>query len=244
MARLFNGATDQVSYGSAASIDDMDPFTLFFVFRASTLDTTFRYLVRKQPLNLSLHDSIIECERGYATTSLSAVSSTTISTGIWYALFVVNGGAGVAPHLYLATLGGALAEVSYTTQTTPVGTITTDAANSFVVGFRDATRRFVGDIALAVAWEEVLSIDACRRMLYRPSNTATSRLLSNLGWGTTDIDMSGLANNGTPTATTVSNHPPFLGAQFGMSEMRPYVVSAAASAIPRFWAQYRRRHAG
>ncbi len=210
----FNAATAQVNFGSAASIDDLATCTFMFIYRPTTVDATFRYLWRKEgtgTTSINHHDSDLEFERDYSTTPLAASSTgDIISANNWYVTFLVDGGAGVAPRIYHALLGSALAEVSYGGQTTPVGTLTTDAAGSALVGFRDSTRRFIGDIAVVAVWEEVFSLEQCKQQYWRAFTTANSRLLSHLGFnGTgTQADWSGSGNTGAVTAATVTDHAP------------------------------------
>ena len=235
MALNFNGATAQVDFGSGSTIDDLATLTIMFVFKATTLDSTFRYLLRKFTvgvggINVNSHDSILEFTRAYTaqTTNLTAVSSTTISTGTWYIAFFVDGGAAVAPHIYYAAIGNALAEVSYTTQTSPLGTLDTDAAASALVGFRDATRRWVGDISTFAMWAEAMTIGQCREAYYSFYPSANLKVFSHLGYaGTgTQPDWSGHFNTGAVTAATVSPHAP-LQVWGGALSYSPYVVAAA-----------------
>ena len=210
----FNGTTDQVDFGSAASLDDMMPVTFMFIYRPTTLDTTFRYLWWKLGTGRSYithHDSDLEFARIYSGTNAFATSTGDIlSANNWYVTFLVDGGAAVATRIYHAQLGSALAEVSYGIQDTPTGTLTTDAAGSVLVGFRDSTRRFIGDIAVVAVWEEAFSLDQCIAQYWRVSMTANSQLYSHLGFnGTgTQADWSGKANGGTVTGTTVTSHAP------------------------------------
>ena len=211
----FNATTAQVDFGSAASLDDLGPTTWMFIYRPSTLDTTFRYLLRKVSsgtgTNINHNNSDLEFTRNYSTTAMVALSTgDVISADNWYVSFFVDGGASVAPRIYHAQLGNALTEVSYGQQDTPVGTLTGDAAGSALVGFRDATRRFIGDIAVVKVWEEAFSIDQCKQQYWRGSPTANSRLLTQLGFnGTgTQPDWSGNLNTGAVTAATVTDHAP------------------------------------
>ena len=211
----FNATTAEVDFGSAASLDDLGPSTWMFIYRPTTVDTTFRYLWRKfisgSGTNINHHDSDLEFSRGYSTTNMVTFSTgDVISANNWYVTFFVDGGAAVAPRIYHAQLGTALAEVSYGTQTTPVGALTTDAAASALVGFRNSTNRFIGDIAVVAVWEEVLSLDQCKQQYWRAFPTANSRLLTHLGFnGTgTQPDWSGNLNTGAVTAATVTDHAP------------------------------------
>ena len=210
----FNATTAEVDFGSAASLDDLGPSTWMFIYRPSTLDATFRYLWRKSATgatNIEHHDSDIGLSRAYSGTNLSVFSTgDVISAGNWYVSFFIDAGVSVNPRIYHALLGTALAEVSYGSQTAPMGTVTGDAAASVLVGFRDATRRFIGDIAVVAIWEEVLSLDQCKQQYWRAFPTANSRMLTHLGFnGTgTQADWSGNLNTGAVTAATVTDHAP------------------------------------
>ena len=215
MALNFNGTTHQVDFGSAGSLDDLGPCTFMFIYRPTTVDTTFRYLWRKNVgpggTSINHHDSDLEFIRGYSTTNMIAFSTgDIISAGNWYITFFVDGGVGVAPRIYHAQLGNTLTEPSYAQQDTPVGTLGTDASASALVGLRDSTRRFIGDIAVVSVWEEVLSLDQCKQQYWRAFTTANSRLLTHLGFnGTgTQADWSGNLNTGAVTAATVTDHAP------------------------------------
>ena len=251
MALNFNGTTAEVDFGSAASLDDMVPVTLMFIYRPSTVDTTFRYLWRKNVgpggTNINHHDSDLEFTRNYSTTNMVAFSTgDIISADNWYVSFFVDGGAAVAPHLYHAALGSALAEVSYGTQDTPVGTLGTDASATALVGIRDATRRFIGDIAVVSVWEEALSLGQCKAQYYRVALTANSRLYCHLGYaGTgTQPDWSGNFNSGAVTGATVAPHVP-LGPSFGFDSDWQGAFTAAAVgglSIPVAMNSYRQRY--
>ena len=211
----FNGTTHQVDFGSAASIDDLVTCTFMFIYRPTTVDTTFRYLWRKHTgsagTSINHNNSDFELDRIYSTTDMF-VSSTgdIISANNWYVTFFVDAGAGVAPRIYHALLGSALAEVSYGAQQTPVGTLTTDASATALVGFRDSTSRFIGDIAVVAVWEEVFSLEDCKQQYWRAFPTVNSRVLTHLGFnGTgTQPDWTGSGNSGTVTGTTVTGHAP------------------------------------
>lgn len=237
MSLNFNGATDQVDFGSASSLDDLATATVMFIFRPTTLDATFRYLYRKidiGAINIVSHDNFLEFTRVYGTTNLIILSSTTISINNWYIAFFVDGGAGVAPHLYLAQLGSALAEVSYTTQQTPVGTLTSDAGGSLLVGFRDDPRRFIGDIALISIWTDVLSLNQCSIQYRKPILSVNSKLLCYLGYNGTgsQIDWSGNANNGTVTGTAIGNGAGIIPYT---RKLRPFSSYAVAAVAGRIW---------
>ena len=209
----FNGTTHQVDCGSAASLDDLGPSTWMYVYRPTTLDTTFRYMWRKAAAgtNINHHDSDLEFTRTYSTTNVDTFSTgDIISANNWYVSFFVDGGAAVAPVIFHAQLGNALAEPSYGTQITPAGTLTSDAADTILIGFRDATRRFVGDIALVVVWEKALSLGEAKDHYHRAHNLLESRLFVPLGFngtGTQD-DWSGDGNTCTVTGATVAEHAP------------------------------------
>ena len=211
----FNATTAEVDFGSAASVDDLGPSTYMFIYRPTTLDATFRYFWRKFQgpggTNIEHHDSDIGIARIYSTTNMVATSTgDVISAGNWYVSFFVDGGVAVAPRIYHAQLGSALVEVSYAQQDTPVGTLTGDATATVLVGFRDATRRFIGDMAVVAVWEEAFSLDQCKAQYWRAVPTATSVLISQLGFnGTgTQPDWSGNLNTGAVTAATVTDHAP------------------------------------
>ncbi len=211
----FNGTTHQVDFGSAASLDDLGPSTFMFIYRPTTLDVTFRYLWRKFQgpggTNINHHDSDLDFARVYSTTNMVITSTgDVISAGNWYITFFVDGGVGVAPRIYHTQLGNTLTEPSYAQQDTPVGALTTDASATALVGIRDATRRFVGDIAVVAVWEEAFSLDQCIQQYWRAFPTVNSRVLTHLGFnGTgTQPDWTGSGNSGTVTGATVSTHAP------------------------------------
>ncbi|KKL73893.1 hypothetical protein LCGC14_2070350 [marine sediment metagenome] len=221
-----------------------------FIYRPTTLDATFRYLWRKNVgpggTNINHHDSDLEFTRGYSTTNMAAFSTgDIISAGNWYITFFVDGGVGVAPRIYHAQLGNTLTEPSYAQQDTPVGTLGTDASASALVGFRDSTRRFIGDIAVVSVWEEVLSLGQCKAQYYRVALTANFRLYCHLGYaGTgTQPDWSGNFNSGAVTGATVAPHVS-LGPSFGFDSdwQGAFTAAVGGLSIPVAMNSYRQRY--
>ena len=218
MALNFNGTTHQVDFGSAGSLDDLGACTFMFIYRPTTLDTTFRYLWRKFAgpggTNINHNNSDLEFARVYVTTNLAAISTgNIISASNWYITFFVDGGVGVAPRIYHAQLGNTLTEPSYAQQDTPVGALTTDASATALVGIRDSTRRFVGDIARVAVWDQAFSLKDCRQNYWRFLASPNLHLFCELGYGHgvgSQLDWSGNQNDGTVTGATLIKHPPVL----------------------------------
>ena len=81
----FNATTAEVDFGSAASLDDLAASTYMFIYRPTTVDTTFRYLWRKFQgpggTNINHHDSDIEFTRVYSTTNMVALKLSPLFTG-------------------------------------------------------------------------------------------------------------------------------------------------------------------
>ena len=238
MALNFNGIDHQVSFGSPTTLDNLAASTYMFIYKPATLDSTFRYLYRKvvDPggTNINHHDSDLEFTRGYGITNLVAFSTgDIISSGNCYISFFVDGGASVAPHIYHAQLGSLLTEPSYAQQDTPTGTLDTDASASLLVGFRDSTRRFIGDVSRVAVWAEAFSLADCQMNYWRFLANVNMRLFCELGYGHgtgTQLDWSGNGNDGTVTGAALANHPPIVPVLPRWSASIPVIEVAAVAA--------------
>jgi hypothetical protein len=213
MARDFSGATDRVDFGSGASLDDVNIFTYAaWVYPTSAAVTRVLFTKgggsgKRFRLFGGTSAGSMMLAVSQATTIATAQSAgSTVTANAWQFLAATFDGSFV-PRLYRATLGSTVAEVSYATQTTGVGGITSDAAQSMLVG-GDASNPFPGRMAEAFILPAVLNAGQLTTLAYGML-PRECRLYAPL-WGNAspEPDYSGNKNNGTLTGSAAGVHVP------------------------------------
>lgn len=214
------GATsDNVSFGSAASLDNLSPMTFLCILRATTL-TAGRVIVGKQNtatagLRFTVDTTVgtMNLRRQRATTALNYSANTLpLVTGKWMlAAFTMDMGATPAAHIYRADKDTPIAECGYSASNNGSGTPTSDASYNLRVGNDDRlTVAFQGDIAVVAIFNRVLTIQEIQDWYHNPRGTISGCVLySRLGWyGTgTQPDWSGSGNNGTASGASLNTGP-------------------------------------
>ena len=224
MARTFDGTDDQIAFGSEAAIDDLSAYTAAVLVRTTGNVTSERVLVSKFTAgfvgtiylgatgdggnNNKVYTYIAGSTAWYAESAVDALIANTwrVIVATW------AGGVSVAPQLWACTLGGTIAELSYTGTPTGGNGRVSDASATLRVGARDAADAtfFAGGLAECAIWNRVLTADEMRalgkgfapaffprgRVFYCP---ITGRYSTEPNWaGTT---------HGTVTEATYLTHP-------------------------------------
>lgn len=226
MALTLGAATsDRVDHGSAASLDNLDPFTMMMWLRVTSLTANRRFHEKNAAVNrsfLSGGTGNISVDRGRSGgTAIYVTNDTPLTLNAWQLLaftFDTGAGAGEVINIYMGDLTTLAVESTYGSTADGSGAISTDAAGNLVVGNRSSTfnRAFPGDIAVVTYVNAVLSLNQIRDWQFRPRQLVNSVLYSHYGFnGTgTQPDWSGNGNSGTVTGATVADHVP-LGPAFG-----------------------------
>jgi len=227
MARTFNGTSDQIAFGSEAAIDDLTAYTAVAMVRITANVTDERQIFTK--MNSSYNGTMYLAASGGGGNN-NRIFTLVSGSVAWFAesaadALVVNtwrvvistwaGGSGTAPKLYACTLGGTIAELSYTG--TPAGGNgrVSDAAATLRIGSRDPLDAtfYAGGMAEVALWNRVLSADELAalgkgfapaffpygRVAYCPVDGRHSTEL-NLASGTA----------GTVSGTSFLDHPPII----------------------------------
>lgn len=210
--------SDNVSFGSAASLDALDPFTVMLWVKPSAL-TSGRILWNKSTsakrLRLNGTGGNVEVIVNRATTNTDYVTSNTplSSTSTWAFVGVVfnsAASAGEVVNIYVGTDTVAVAECTYGTATDGSGTLTDDSASNFQVAGGGSA--MFGDYAAIHVCAAALSSAQVESQRQSLSALASSRLLAQMGYPTVtdNTDTSGSGNNGTTSGMTFVTHPSFL----------------------------------
>lgn len=221
MARSFSG-TNNINHGSGATLDNLAPgaFTLccwMYVDIANQLQIICTKMTADLPPGWAfmIHsNNNWAYDEGRATTNRVRISNTnTLTTSTWtfVALTVASSLNASDVHFYKGEGLTALAEVSgYGTSTDAVGAYNTDAATSLVVGNNNAgTIPFLGRVCELRLFNSVLSLTELEGIRSRSAGIDKTSQLNAPYWGfSPEPDLSGNANNGTLTGTTVVGHAP------------------------------------
>lgn len=233
MARTFDGSNDQIAFGSEAAIDDLVPYTAVALVRITANVTSERQILTK--MNSSFNGAIYLGATGDGTnnnkiftfiggsvawSAESAVNALAVNT--WRVIAATwAGGSGTAPKLYACTLGGTMAELSYSSQAGGNGRVT-DAAATLRVGSRDPLDAtfFAGGLAEAALWSRVLSDDELLALGrgFAPAFFPSGRLFYCPidGRHSPEINMAG-TTHGTVTEASYLDHPPVIApSSFGV----------------------------
>ncbi len=249
MARTFDGVDDQIAFGSEAAIDDLGPFTACAIVRITGNVTDERQIFTK--MNSSYNGKMFLAATGgggsnnkifvmvSASDSIYAESAADVLVVDTWRVVISSwaGGTAVSPKIYACTIGGALAEVSYTTQDGGSGVVT-DAAATLRIGTRDPLDAtfFAGGLAECALWNRVLTDDELRALGrgFAPSFFPRGRVFYNPidGRHSPEINMAG-TTHGTVTGTTFLDHPPVLYPR----QMGVQVPTVGGSSFKAAWAR-------
>ena len=243
--------TDFVDVGSGSQLDGLNVATICAWIKTPADLTTTKTIYSKNDNKIFRIDAggalAISVDR--ATTGISAIAGSALSTSTWYFVAASYKATGVDgdQKLFVGALGSAAAEVgSYTTQIVGTGTVTSDGAGNGRIGARVAgTVPFVGQIAGVLIFKDInLSLNEIRRVQERPRNIASSICaLWMPGYiaGSSVPDFSGAVNTGTVNGAPTQSG----GYPWRISGAPTYSVVQAAAAgsatIPLFMNQYRQR---
>ena len=229
MARTFDGSNDQIACGSGAAIDELGPFTACAFVRITSNVTDERQILTK--MNSAYNGKMFLAAAGGGGSNNKIIVVVSASDSIYAEsaadVLVVNtwrvvisswnGGISVSPKIYACTIGGALAEVSYTTQDGGSGVVT-DAAATLRIGARDPLDAtfFAGGLAECALWNRVLTDDELRALGrgFTPAFFPRGRVFycPITGRQTTEMNWAG-TTHGTVTDTTFLDHPSVMSLQ-------------------------------
>lgn len=223
---------DNCSFGTAASLDALDPVTIMLWVKPGTL-TSSRLLWNKSTsakrLRLNGTGGNVEAIVNRATTNTDYITNNTplSNTSEWaFVAVVINsaGAAGEVVNIYKGTDSAAVAECTYGTATDGSGAFTDDSASNFQVAGGAAA--MFGDYAavhICAAALDAAAIEAQRAAL---SVLASTRLLAHMGYPdvNTNTDLSGNANHGTVTGMTFVAHPAFLTSAAATGHIRSLLM--------------------
>lgn len=228
MARTFDGVDDQVAFGSEAAIDDLAAFTACALVRITGNVTDERQILNK--MNSSFNGAMYISATGGGGNnnkifsliggSSSAYSETTadiLAVNTWKVIVTTWGGGAGSDliHIYSCTLGGTIAEASYTGSPVWVTGRDSDAAATLRIGTRDPLDAtfFAGGIAECALWNRVLSADelAALGRGFAPAFFPNGRVFYSKvdGRSSPELNYAG-TTHGTLTGTTYLEHPPMI----------------------------------
>ena len=225
MARSFNGTSDNIQYGSETAIDNLMGFTACAFMRITSdvavemsVVSKFRSDYGAGRLFISAAGDGVDNNKIFTLVKTSAtdVSAETVAGVLeldtWKVVVTTWPGtiAGEQAHIYICTLGGAMAEASYTAYHPGSGTNLDDSSASFRLGSRDAADTFyAGGLAECALWNRVLSTDeiAALGRGYSPLFFPYGRVLYSPVDGRTSPERNVAGTSGTVTGTSYLDHP-------------------------------------
>lgn len=224
---LNNAASDRVAVTSAASIEELDPFTVWGWFYVLGKTSSDRLWSKAQTANakeilMSGTSGDLQVVVGRATAFTSFVTNDTplATNNKWYFIAVTfNSGnaAGEAVQLYVGDLTASCAERTYGASTNGTGAVRSDTGNPLYLGNSAAlTRSFPGHIGPIGIVNRELTLAECISLQWNPRVVVGTVGFWQLGWNGTSSqpDWSGNGNAGTVTGATQVAHVP-LGPPFG-----------------------------
>lgn len=226
MGLNFATTSDQVTHGSAATIDDIAPLTLIFWVKITSLTGTHKIWQKGYVSahgtyhHLFLTTTNLSAERNFSPTFLQLDASLSNfaywGTNKWVCIVMVHSTSGVATdqHLFVGDRNNNVAgPSSYATRQASSGSIVSDAAADFIVGQRGGgSQNVIGDIAVCIAYNSALTqaqIIQQQWNIWYPL-FSNCKVFCNYGFNGTGSqpDLSGNAHNGTVTGATVAPHVP------------------------------------
>jgi len=229
---------NKVDFGSAANLDNLDPFTFWGWIRPTSLvDNTKIYA--KHTTNINHRFRLTGTTGNMSFFRLRAggqlhyrTDDDPLSVNNWNFVavtFDTANAAGELVNIYTGGLTALAAESTYNLTDDFSGALDDDSAENFVVGNGPgSTSAFIGDIAVFGFIARELTLDELISLQFNPRVVADTRVFSHLGFnGTgTQPDWSGNGSDGTVTGTTIVDHVPLVS-PFGYNV--PIVLVAGAS---------------
>ena len=248
MARTFDGTDDRVTFGSETAVDDLTAFTSVALVRRTGAIASERQILTKMGGSFTgsmylaatgdgtNNNKLIVVRTGGSTAYAESVADA-IPLNAWAVAVSVWPGDAVRPKLYLCTLGGTLAELSYVSQTAGLYA-PSDASAAIMVGGREAADAtyFAGGLAECAVWNRVLADDELRALGcgFAPEFFPRGRVFYSRidGRHSPEINMAG-TTHGTVTGTTFLDHPPVIYPR----QMVVQVPTVGGSSFKAAWAR-------
>lgn len=234
---LTHGAvsSDRVDHGSAAGIDDQDPFTVL-IWCLPTTFTSNHFFWSKGDRSLFYFQQAgnIQTQVNRATTTHNyRTDDTPITIDAWnFVAWTFDSGAsaGQMSNIYVGSLTAAATESTYSVSTDGTGSVDADAADPLLLGNRSTNPNLVfeGDIAIGAYSSVVLTAAQIVDWQFRPRTLANMLIFSDYHGTGTQPDLTGNGNAGTVTGATVAGHVP-LGPPFGFDLQREGITAVAAA---------------
>lgn len=222
-SRLWDGGTDNVNVGTAATVDNIWAAggTVAFWIKVTAVDATIRRFANKAADDMTggwvLALSSVDCTTGddkfefdvdYATTDASWCVGTGPTTGAWVHVAITLDASSATndPKIYYNCVQQTIGADKNGT-----GAVTDDGANSLLIGNRASSQNRSADAAIAyfTAWKRVLSIGEVCEVMVNPMAFPASRVVLTPLWGdATETDLSGNGNTGAVTGTTATTDGP------------------------------------
>ena len=223
--RFDGGATHSVNFGSAASLDDIDPLTvcMWMRFDNDPASGGIEVHMAKSTSSLLLYSYQgggtvgLEMARIRSTTNMQVTASWSNFANMGSAkhIFVCaqhsSTGAATDQKLLVGDQDSPPAEPSsYILQRTGVGTLVSDASSNMIFGGTGSTWNLDGTISWVGVYNKLLSTAEIFQQWRQPKTGMNCVLFAHLGLaGTgTQNDLSGNGNNGTVTSATKDTHAP------------------------------------
>ncbi len=259
MARTFDGTNDQIAFGSGAEIDALSAFTAVALVRITAAVTSERQILTKMrspdyqgkmyiaALGGSGSDNKILAvvSRGPGSDAVSISAADVLVVNQWQVIVTTFDGTN-AIKIYACALGGALAEVSYSSQTAGSGSIVDDSSATLRVGARDPLDAtfFAGGVAECSLWSRVLSADELGALGrgFAPAFFPRGRVFycPITGRYSTEPNWAGTAH-GTVTEASYLEHPRVIYPTHVGPRLFKATGSPPATAVPVFVHQLRQQ---
>lgn len=216
-ALTFGAATsDKVDCGSAANLDNLDPFTALLWIYPTTL-TAGRGLFCKgagsgnlRVIRIEDPDEINVIVWGSSFGSLATNNANLTVNTWWFVALVFDSAAGTDKHVYVGNLTTPAVETTYAANNDS-GTPPDDNTYNLKLGNRDSeTVAFQGRIATVAYVNKAMTLTEIKQWQGMTLPTLETKLSIHLGLnGTTVVtDWSGQANTCTVTGATTAAHVP------------------------------------
>ncbi len=211
--RDFDAINDYVNFGSGTSIDNLATFTWAawimpdtegegtggMIIAQSQSNITYKE-VRTPTTGINRLEGFVGFSSGTNANSISTDSGVTLD--VWqFVVMTYDNSGDKTIRLYVNG-----SEVSYGTQTAGSGTIRDVSAMNVVIGNdeTDTANSFDGGIAYVQIFDRVLTVVEMKEIMYHPGSIINGLKLFSPVWGdSTEVDLSGNGNTGTPSGTTM-----------------------------------------
>jgi hypothetical protein len=246
MALTFGAASsDRVNITNLGGIASNNPFS-WCIWLYCTTRTNNRFIIAKNSTSqrafrfngTGANLGNVELIVARSVTASSYITNDTPLTANSWLCFVItydsSASAGQLIHIYHGSASAALVESTYGTSTDGSGTIPSD--NAMVLGNNSgAASAFQGRIAYIAQFNRVLSLTEGISWQFFPRVMSGCVLFTPIGFNGTgsQIDYSGVQNNGTVTGASLTpDGPPVRNPFFFGPAAFAYVVAAAGVTVP------------